>query len=264
MCDFVCLHGQTALITGAAGAIGQATAQTLAYQGADLILVDINSKENELKEIANNIQMKCYKDNDMDVGSVDTICCDLSKEKKVKTLFSKALEKAKNNKIDILVNNAGLFKSDDWTTGTDESYLHLAMKINFEAQFILCQDAVKHMAQNKYGRIVNVASIGAYSGGVKYACYCSSKSAILGLTKSLALEYAKSGITVNCVAPGIIDTPMINILTPEEKELNRSMVPVGRLGTPQDIANTITFLCSRNAEYIIGQTIHVNGGMVMY
>jgi len=268
MCDFVCLHGKTALVTGAAGAIGMATAQSLAMQGADLILVDIHGKEKALQEIANNIQSNCYNENDMDVGSVDIICCDLSKEEEVKSLFNKAIEKVKENanykKIDILVNNAGLFKSDDWNTGTNESYLHLAMKINFEAQFILCQDAVKHMAQNKYGRIVNVASIGAYSGGVKYACYCSSKSAILGLTKSLALEYAKSGITVNCVAPGVIDTPMLNILTPEEKEINKSMVPIGRLGTPQDIANAITFLCSNNAEYITGQTIHVNGGMVMY
>ncbi len=110
-----------------------------------------------------------------------------------------------------------------------------------------------------------MASIGAYCGGIKYACYCSSKSAILGLTKSLALEYAKNGITVNCVAPGIIDTPMINILTQEEKDSFKNViVPVGRLGTPQDIANAITFLCSRESEYITGQTIHVNGGMVMY
>ena len=255
MNDFFCFHGQTALITGAAGGIGTATAYNLANQGANLILVDI--REKELKEIAENIKSKYNK-------SVETICCDLSKEEEVKNLFSKSVEKANNNKIDILVNNAGLFKSDDWNTGTDESYFHLAMKINFEAQFILCKDAVKHMAKNKYGRIVNIASIGAYSGGVKYACYCSSKSAILGLTKSLALEYAKNGVTLNCVAPGIIDTPMINILTDDEKNYFNSTVPVGRLGKPQDIANAITFLCSEESEYITGSVMHVNGGLVMY
>ena len=255
-CSFICLHGQTALITGAAGSIGTATAKNLANQGADLILVDI--REKELKEVADSIQ-STYTDN-----KIQTICCDLSKEEEVKTLFSKAVEKASNNKIDILVNNAGLFKSDDWDTGTNESYFHLAMKINFEAQFILCHEAVKHMEQNKYGRIVNVASIGAYSGGVKYTSYCSSKSAILGLTKSLALEYARQGVTLNCVAPGIIDTPMINILSTEAKKQFEATIPAGRLGKPQDIANAITFLCSREAEYITGSIMHVNGGMVMY
>lgn len=252
-CSLFCLCGRTAIVTGAAGGIGTATAHNLANQGANLILVDI--RENELKEIANNIKSKYN-------NSVETIYCDLSHEDEVKQLFSKA-EKL-TDKIDILVNNAGLFKNDDWDTGTDESYLHLAMKINFEAQFILCQDAVKHMSKNNYGRIVNVASIGAYCGGIKYACYCSSKSAILGLTKSLALEYAKNGITLNCVAPGIIDTPMLNTLSKEEKEYFNNTIPVGRLGNPQDIANAITFLCSKESEYITGSIMHVNGGMVMY
>ena len=120
------------------------------------------------------------------------------------------------------------------------------------------------MSKNNYGIIVNVASIGAYCGGIKYACYCSSKSAILGLTKSLALEYAKNGITLNCVAPGIIDTPMLNTLSKEEKEYFNNTIPVGRLGNPQDIANAITFLCSKESEYITGSIMHVNGGMVMY
>ena len=251
-CSLFCLCGRTALITGAAGGIGEATAKTLSEQGANLVLVDII--EDKLSEISNNIKSKYN-------NKVDTICCDLSKEE-VKQLFSKAEKQA--GKIDILVNNAGLFKSDDWNTGTNESYLHLAMKINFEAQFILCQDAAKSMAKYKFGRIINVASIGAFIGGYKFACYCASKSAILGLIKSLALEYSKHGITVNCVAPGVIDTPMINILTDEEKEINRSMVPVGRLGNPQDIANMIAFLASNESEYITGQTMHVNGGMLMY
>ena len=255
-CSFICLHGKTALITGAAGAIGTATANNLANQGADLILVDI--REKELKEISEKIK-STYSNT-----KVDTICCDLSKEEEVKKLFSKAIEKANNNKIDILVNNAGLFKDDDWNTGTNESYFHLAMKINFEAQFILCQAACKHMSHNNYGRIVNIASIGAYCGGIKYCSYCASKSAILGLTKSLALEYAKQGITLNCVAPGIIDTPMINILSPEAKKHFENTIPVGRLGKPQDIANAITFLCSKESEYITGSVMHVNGGMVMY
>lgn len=255
-CSFICLHGNTALVTGAAGAIGTATAQNLANQGADLILVDI--KEKELNEIAEKIQ-STYSNT-----KINTICCDLSKEKEVNKLFNKALEKASNNKLDILVNNAGLFKTDDWNTGTNESYFHLAMKINFEAQFILCQAASKHMSQNNYGRIVNVASIGAYCGGIKYASYCSSKSAILGLTKSLALEYAKKGVTVNCVAPGIIDTPMLQILSPEAKKQFEATIPLGRLGKPQDIANAITFLCSKESEYITGSIMHVNGGMVMY
>ncbi len=254
-CSFICLHGRTALVTGAAGGIGTATAQNLANQGANLILVDI--REKELNEIANNIQSKYN-------NKVEVICCDLSKEEEVKSLFNKALDKSSDKKIDILVNNAGLFKKDDWNTGTDESYFHLAMKINFEAQFILCQDASKHMAKNNYGRIVNVASIGAYCGGIKYASYCSSKSAILGLTKSLALEYAKNGVTVNCVAPGIIDTPMLGTFSPEEKKCYENAIPLGRLGRPQDIANAITFLCSNESEYITGSIMHVNGGMVMY
>ena len=254
-CSFACLHGQTALITGAAGGIGQATARSLANQGADLILVDI--REDELNKIASDIKSKYN-------NKVDTIYCDLSKEEEVNKLFGKALEKTSNKRIDILVNDAGLFKKDDWNTGTNESYFHLAMKINFEAQYILCQEATKHMAKNKYGRIINVASIGAYIGGPKYASYCASKSAILGLTKSLALEYSGNGVTINCVAPGIIDTPMINILADKEKEIFKNNIPTGRLGTPQDIANMIVFLASHEAEYITGQTMHVNGGMLMY
>ena len=254
-CSLFCFCGRTAIVTGAAGGIGTATAHNLANQGADLILVDI--KEKELKEVAETIKSKYNK-------SVETICCDLSKEEEVKELFNKAVEKSHNKKIDILVNNAGLFKRDGWNTGTDEYYLHLAMKINFEAQFILCKDAVKHMAKNNYGRIVNIASIYAYSGGIKYASYCASKSAILGLTKSLALEYAKSGVTLNAIAPGIIDTPMLSTFSDEEMNCYHNTIPLGRLGKPQDIANAITFLCSEESEYITGSVMHVNGGLVMY
>ena len=252
-CSLFCLCGNNALVTGAAGGIGTATANNLAKQGANLVLVDI--REEELNKVANDIRSKYN-------NKIETILCDLSKGNEVKNLFNKALEKVE--KIDILVNNAGLFKKDDWNTGTDESYFSLAMKINFESQFILCQEASKHMATNKYGRIVNVASIGAYCGGIKYASYCASKSAILGLTKSLALEYAKSGVTLNAVAPGIIDTPMVNILSAEEKDYFKNTIPLGRLGKPQDIANAITFLCTKESEYITGSIVHVNGGMVMY
>ena len=145
-----------------------------------------------------------------------------------------------------------------------EDDLDIVMNINFKAPFFLSQAAATSMSRRKFGRIINISSVVAFTGNKGQSNYCSSKSALLGMSKTIALEYAKRGITVNCIAPGAIKTPMIDVLSDEAKKSFISRIPVGFFGSPDSVANTVVFLASKEAEYITGQTIHVNGGMFMF
>ena len=145
-----------------------------------------------------------------------------------------------------------------------EEDLDTVMNVNFKAPFFLSQAAAMRMSKRNFGRIINIASVVAFTGNKGQANYCSSKTALLGMSKTIALEYAKRGITVNCIAPGAIKTPMIDVLSDEAKDVFMKKIPVGFLGSPDDVANTVVFLASKEAEYITGQTIHVNGGMFMF
>ena len=145
-----------------------------------------------------------------------------------------------------------------------EDDLDIVMNVNFKAPFLLSQAASIRMAKRNFGRIINISSVVAFTGNKGQTNYCSSKSALLGMSKTIALEYAKRGITVNCIAPGAIKTPMIDVLSEEAREAFLKKIPVGFFGSPDNVANTVLFLASREAEYITGQTIHVNGGMFMF
>ena len=245
-------NNSRAVITGGAGSIGLRTAVALAKQGASIVLVDI-------REDALQTAKKIVKD---ETGvDANYYICNLLDISATKELFYKLEEKF--GQIDILVNNAGIDK-DKLLMKMTEDDLDIVMNINFKAPFFLSQAAATSMSRRKFGRIINISSVVAFTGNKGQSNYCSSKSALLGMSKTIALEYAKRGITVNCIAPGAIKTPMIDVLSDEAKKSFISRIPVGFFGSPDSVANTVVFLASKEAEYITGQTIHVNGGMFMF
>lgn len=245
-------NNSRALITGGAGSIGLSTAIALARQGANIVLVDIKEEtlENAIKVIQDKTGIKA-----------DSFTCNLLDIETTKELFYKLEDEF--GQIDILVNNAGIDK-DKLLMKMNEDDLDIVMNINFKAPFFLSQAASIRMSKRNFGRIINISSVVAFSGNKGQSNYCSSKSALLGMSKTIALEYAKRGITVNCIAPGAIKTPMIDVLSEEAKQAFLKKIPVGFFGSPESVANTVVFLASKEAEYITGQTIHVNGGMLMF
>lgn len=240
------------VITGGAGSIGTRTAIAFIKQGADVILVDL--REEKIKNTINKIKEE--------TGIITNYyICNLSDIEATKELFYKLEDKF--GQIDILVNNAGIDK-DKLLMKISEDDLDTVMNINFKAPFFLSQAASIRMAKRNFGRIINISSVVAFTGNKGQTNYCASKSALLGMSKTIALEYAKRGITVNCIAPGAIKTPMIDVLSEEAKGSFLKRIPVGFFGSPDNVANTVIFLASKEAEYITGQTIHVNGGMFMF
>ena len=248
------LKGLRGLITGGAGTMGISTAIAFVKQGADVVIVDIN--EEIIKSSIEIIKKETGK-------TVNYIVCDLSQFDKTKLLFSEAEQKFGN--IDILVNNAGIADTNNSTQieNVSEQQLDRIMNVNFKAPFFLSQSAVKSMAKRNFGRIINISSIAAFIGLAGHANYSSSKGALLTMTKTIAIEYVKNGITANCIAPGAIKTGMTNVLSNEIKKHFEEIVPMKCMGTGDDIAAAVTFLASKEARYITGQTIHVNGGLLI-
>lgn len=237
------LTGQKALITGASGGIGGAVATLFHKIGAHVIIS--GSNEAKLKELGNQL-----KDN------YTIKICNLADGKACNQLVN-GLEK-----LDILVCNAGIARDMLAIKMTDEMFSEV-IDINLKANFILNREAIKIMMKNRYGRIINITSVVAVSGNPGQANYCASKAGLIGMTKSLAYEVASRGITVNAVAPGFIKSNMTEKLTEAQKEAIMQKIPLKTLGLPEDVANTVGFLASREAAYITGQTVHVNGGMLM-
>jgi len=241
------LSGKTALVTGATGGIGGQIAKVLAANGAEVIITGRN--ETALNELAKALGAKAK-----------VIACDLSKQSEVETLIAKAEEKA--GKVDILINNAGLtkdtlmmrMKTEDW----DE-----VLNVNLKAAFILSKDAVRSMIKRRFGRIISISSIVGVMGNAGQANYAASKAGLIAMSKSLALEVASRGITVNCIAPGFIATKMTDAIPEAARDALIAKIPAVRLGEPSDIAAAALFLSSDEASYITGQTLHVNGGMAM-
>ncbi len=246
------LNNSRALITGGAGSIGLRTSIALAKQGANIIIVDAREEK---------IKIAIQKIKDETGVNADYYTCNLLDIEATKELFYKLEDEF--GQIDILVNNAGIDK-DKLLMKMTEDDLDTVMNVNFKAPFFLSQAASMRMAKRNFGRIINISSVVAFTGNKGQSNYCSSKSALLGMSKTIALEYAKRGITVNCIAPGAIKTPMIDVLSNEAKESFMKKIPVGFFGSPDNVANTVLFLASKEAEYITGQTIHVNGGMFMF
>lgn len=245
------LTGKNVLVTGATGGIGAAIAKTLAKQGAHLALS--STKEDKLKELAAELTEVTKKE-------VKYIACNLADAAQVNELFDKAEEMV--GQIDILVCNAGITKDNLVLRMKDEDFEQV-IDINLKSTFILNRNAIKKMMRRKYGRIINVASIVGVQGNPGQANYVASKAGMIGMSKSMAAEVASRGITINCVAPGFIQTAMTDVLTEQQKHAMVSKIPMGKMGSVEDISASIAFLASEEAGYITGQTLHINGGMLM-
>jgi len=241
------LNGKTALITGASGGIGQAIAKTLYQQGAKICLSA--TREEKLQQLAQEISS--------DVKYISTNLSDFSQ---VENLFDRAEELM--GQIDILVCNAGVTKDSLILRMKNDDFDHV-IDVNLKSTFILNRNAIKKMIRRKNGRIINISSVVAVTGNPGQANYVASKAGMIGMSKSLAQEVASREVTINCVAPGFIESPMTDNLTEGQKMNILSKIPAGRMGSAQEIANAVAFLASPEASYITGSTIHVNGGMFM-
>ena len=242
------LIDKKALITGASGGIGEAIARMLHRQGATVTLS--GTREKNLYALASSLGER-----------VHVIASDLSSPESARQLTDAASEAM--GEINILVNNAGLTRDKLAIRMTDEDW-RLVLDINLSAGFRLAQGCLRGMMKARWGRIISITSVVAATGNLGQANYAASKAGMTGMTKALAAEVASRGITVNCVAPGFIVTPMTAALNDAQKEKLLSAIPIARLGAPEDVAACVAFLASHEAAYMTGQTLHVNGGMAMF
>jgi len=245
------LTGMTALVTGASGGIGSAIARALAAQGARLALSGSNGdKLRAFREELND---------DFGHDHVE-ITCDLSNTDSVEHLVPATIDTL--GQIDILVNNAGITRDNLAMRMKDEEWSQV-IQVNLEAAFRLMRAAARPMMKARFGRIVNITSVVGATGNPGQINYAAAKAGLVGASKSLAQELATRGITVNCVAPGFIRTAMTDQLPDAQKEALNARIPMGRMGEGEDIGSAVAYLASREAAYVTGQTLHVNGGMAM-
>ncbi len=242
------LDGKKAVITGASGGIGGACAQVFASLGADLVISGTNIEK--LESLMADIALR-YPE-----AKTEIKICNLEDSNSTKKLVDEL------EVIDILVCNAGITKDRLAIRMSDEDF-DSVININLKSSFILNRSAIKKMISARYGRIVNIASVVGVSGNPGQANYCASKAGIIGMSKSLAQEVASRNVTINCIAPGFIETNMTAKLNEAQIKAVTSRIPSGNLGAAHDVASAAAFLSSTEAKYITGQTIHVNGGMYM-
>ena len=242
------LSGMTALVTGASGGIGSAIAAALAGQGARLALS--GTREDALKAVAAELG-----------GDHVILPCNLSDGAAVDALVPSAVE-ALGGKLDILVNNAGVTRDNLLMRMKDEEWDQV-IRVNLEAAFRLSRAAAKPMMKARFGRIISITSVVGTTGNPGQANYAASKGALTAMSKAMAQELASRGITVNCVAPGFITSPMTDALPDAQKEALTGRIPAGRLGEGGDVGAAVAYLASKEAAYVTGQTLHVNGGMAM-
>jgi 3-oxoacyl-[acyl-carrier protein] reductase len=245
------LTGMTALVTGSSGGIGSAIARALAGQGARLALSGTNPAK-----------LRAFREelNDTTGGDHVEITCDLSNAAQVEELIPATVDTL--GKIDILVNNAGITRDNLAMRMKDEEWDQV-IRINLEAAFRLMRAAARPMMKARFGRIVTITSVVGTTGNPGQMNYAAAKAGLVGMTKSYAQEVASRGITANCVAPGFIRTPMTDVLPDAQKEALNGRIPMGRMGEGEDIGAAVAFLASKEAGYVTGQTLHVNGGMAM-
>ena len=242
------LTGRKALVTGASGGIGEAIARQLHAQGATVGLH--GTRVEKLEALAGEFGDR-----------VRLFPADLTKRDEVKALGQKA--EAELGGVDILVNNAGITRDGLFMRMSDADW-DAVLEVNLTAVFRLTRELTYPMMKRRGGRIINITSIVGVTGNPGQTNYCASKAGMIGFSKSLAHEVAARGITVNCVAPGFIETPMTDKLTDKQKETIMGAVPMRRMGTGAEIAAAVVWLASDEAGYVTGQTIHVNGGMAMF
>ena len=241
------LKGKKILVTGASGGIGKAIAMELSSSGADLCLTGRNKSELE------NLQKIIG-------GNCQIIISDLSNSEGINNLADQAQEIM--GQIDILVNNAGITKDNLFMRMSEDDWNEV-ININLNSIFKLTKQLIKGMIKRRYGRIINITSVIGVAGGAGQSNYSASKAGIIAMSKSLAQEVGSRSVTVNSIAPGFIETNMTAELSDDRKEDILRSISVGRLGKPDDIAGAVCFLASDKASYITGQTIHINGGMLM-
>jgi 3-oxoacyl-[acyl-carrier protein] reductase len=241
------LIGKTALITGATGPIGGSIARTLHAQGATVAIS--GTRREVLDQVAGELGER-----------VHVLACNLAETAQVEELVPRAEEAM--GKLDILVANAGITRDNLLVQLRDEDWEQV-IAINLSATFRLSRAAVRGMMRRRFGRIVAITSVVGTTGNPGQANYVAAKAGIAGMIKAIAAEYAKRGVTANCVAPGFILTPMTEKLNDKQREAILSKIPAARAGTPAEIAAAVVFLASDEAAYVTGQTLHVNGGMAM-
>src|SRR4030042_4806123 len=238
--------GQVGIVTGGTRGIGKAIAAELAQKGVNL-LVAARTRETA-QEVAVSLSTQD--------GKVLGMKLDVSNAEEVEKVFEATRKEF--GRVDILVNNAGITK-DGLLMRMSEDAWDAVMDINLKGGVLCSREAIKDMTRQRYGRIVNITSVAAFMGNPVQANYSASKAGIVGFTKTVAREYAVRGITVNAVAPGFIETAMTDVLSDRVKEEMKKLIPLGRLGTVEDVANAVIFLASPDSGYITGQVIHVNG-----
>ncbi|MGE0565801.1 MAG: 3-oxoacyl-[acyl-carrier-protein] reductase [Pseudolabrys sp.] len=241
------LTGKTALVTGATGGIGGAIARVLHMQGAVVALS--GTRREVLEQIAGELGDR-----------VHVLPCNLADGSDVEKLVPSA--EAAMQKLDILVANAGVTKDNLFVQLRDEDWDQV-LAINLTSTFRLMRAATKTMMRRRFGRLIGITSVVGVTGNPGQSNYTAAKAGMIGMVKSIAQEYAKRGVTANCVAPGFIATPMTDKLNDKQREAILSRVPAGRLGTADEIAAAVAYLASDEAGYMTGQTLHVNGGMAM-
>lgn len=245
------LEGRTAIITGSARGLGKAIALKMAKMGANIVLNDIATSDSldataaEFKEAGYNVAVTRG---------------DVRNSEDVKAMVAAAVEAF--GRVDILVNNAGITKDKPMAMMSEEDW-DMVLDINLKGAFLCTKFAAKQMIKQKYGRIINMASVAGRYGNQGQANYSASKAGLIGLTKTTAKEFASRGITCNAVAPGMIQSKMTDVLPEEVKKKYLENIPLGRFGTPEDVAGVIAFLASDDASYVTAQVIDIDGGLVM-
>ena len=243
------LHGRTILITGATGGIGRGICKLFQQQGAELAIVGRDADK-----------LETFRQSELPDGKVRIYAFDLSDENNIARLVAEVEKDC--GKIDVLINNAGITK-DNLSLKISSEAWHKVLDTNLTSSFLLSKAVLPCMLKHRFGRIINMTSVVGVVGNAGQSNYAASKAGLIGMSKSMALEVASRGITINCLAPGFIKTPMTDVLPDKAKEKVLENIPMAYMGTPEDVAHAALFLASDEAGYITGQTIHVNGGMVM-
>ena len=243
------LNGKTALITGATGGIGSAIARALHSQGAEVILS--GTRQGSLDELAHELSNRAH-----------PIAADLSDKSSIDSLI-KQISDISTDGVDIVINNAGIVRDNLLVRMKDEEW-NQVLDINLFAGYKLTQGLMRGMMKRRWGRIIGISSVVGTTGNPGQANYAAAKAGMIGFSKALAQEVATRGITVNVIAPGMIQTAMTDDLNEDQSARLLSTIPLGRLGSPEEIAASVIYLASDEAAYVTGVTLHVNGGMAMY
>ena len=239
------LKNTNIILTGATGGIGNSILEKLITSGANVLATGTN--EDKLKSIKEK-----YK-------TIITEKFDISNHSEIESFVNKANDTL-GGRIDVLINNAGITR-DNLSIRMKEEEWQKVIDINLTSTFLLSKNSIKKMLKSKKGKIINITSVVGHTGNIGQANYTASKAGVVAMSKSLALEYGKKNINVNCISPGFITTDMTDKINDEYKEILKSRIPLDRFGSPNDIANAVIFLSSELSEYITGETLHVNGGM---